>query len=142
VKKRRLIIIVIASVLIAIAWVVIGTINAKRRAQWWSCAANMKAVGLAGRLYASDRDGHMPTNFISMSNEVITPLVLHCPSDRVNERVRTWDKFSDATCSYEMVTPGALDGATNVVFIRCKIHGHVGYADGSVFHGSQPLPKF
>jgi len=83
----------------------------------------------------------MPTNFICMSNEVVTPKVLHCPSDQERERVGAWKDFSENKSSYVMVTPGAPEGATNIVFIRCRIHGHVCYTDGSVYHGKQLLPK-
>ena len=97
----------------------------------------MKAVGLSARLWANDRVELMPTNFICMTNELITPLVLHCPADGERPRVRAWEEFSEEKSSYLMASPGAKEGTTNVVFIRCRIHGHLGFADGSVFNSNR-----
>jgi hypothetical protein len=47
--------------------------------------------------------------------------------------VRIWEEFSEEKSSYLMVSPAVKEGGTNVVFIRCRIHGHLGFADGSVF---------
>lgn len=97
----------------------------------------MKAIGLAGRLWANDRVDLMPTNFMCMSNELINPIILHCNADTARPRVRTWEEFSEEKSSYLMVSPGAKEGSTNVVFIRCRIHGHLGFADGSVFNATR-----
>ncbi len=113
------------------------SIATKKWAQSEACGSNMKAVGLAGRLWANDHVELMPTNFMCMSNEVVTPKVLHCPADHERPRVSTWDEFSEENSSYLMVSPGAKEGTTNVVFIRCRIHGHLGFVDGSVFNASR-----
>jgi hypothetical protein len=121
-------------------WFVLG-LSGMRRARFVGCASNMSSIGLAGRMWANDHNGHMPTNFICMKDELVTPKVLYCPSDRAHERIGNWENFSETKSSYVMVTPGAFEGLSNVVFIRCSVHGHVGYTDGSVFHGTQWLPK-
>src|SRR5205085_3269047 len=96
--------------------------RAGKAAQSANCASNMKAVCLAARLWASDRAGLMPTNFLCMSNELITPLVLHCSADGARPRLRTWKEFSEETSSYLMISPAAPEETTNLVFIRCRIH--------------------
>jgi len=105
---------------------------AQRAARSAGCASNMKAICLSGRLWANERVELMPTNFMCMSNEIITPKVLRCPADNARPRVNTWEEFSEEKSSYLMVSPGANEGTTNVVFIRCRIHGHLGFADGSL----------
>jgi hypothetical protein len=105
---------------------------AMKKAQEISCANNMIAVCFSGRLWSNDHADRMPTNFICMSNEVVTPKVLHCPADRERPQVGVWEEFSEEKCSYVMVSPGVPPGTTNSVFIRCRIHGHLGFPDGSV----------
>jgi hypothetical protein len=97
----------------------------------------MKAVGLAALLWANDHAEMLPTNFTCMSNEVITPKVLHCPADSARPTVKTWEEFSDEKSSYVMVSPGIPQGTTNSVFMRCRIHGHLGFPDGSVMNASR-----
>ena len=47
-----------------------------------------------------------------------------------------WATFTANNCSYEIVAPGIYKTNTNVVFLRCKIHGYVGYSDGRVLDDS------
>ena len=70
-----------------------------------------------------------------MSNELVVPRILRCPSDQKLEIIKTFENFAEGKSSYVMVTPGAPEGSSNIVFIRCTIHGHVAYTDGSVLHG-------
>jgi hypothetical protein len=102
-----------------------------------NCASNMKAVCLAAWLWANDRNDFMPTNFICMSNEVVTPKVLHCRADHTRREVSSWEKFTEDKSSYAMVSPGIRAGTTNGVFIRCRIHGHLGIADGSLLNATR-----
>src|ERR1044072_3569846 len=117
------------SVILIIVWIVLSVFSASplERAKARGCGANMTAICLCGRLWANDRDGNMPTNFICMSNELVTPKVLICPSDRDHGLAATWERFTPANCSYAMVTPGAREGSRNTVFIVCNTHGHRGY---------------
>ena len=101
------------------------------KAQSISCLKTIGSIGIAARLWANDREHLMPTNFICMSNEVITPKILHCPADHKNPRVIEWAEFTEAKSSYLMISPGVREGGTNVVFIRCRVHGHLGFPDGS-----------
>jgi hypothetical protein len=52
-----------------------------------------------------------------------------------------WAVFTPADSSYEIVTPGLKDGDTNGVFLRCRIHGYLGYADATVFDGVRRRTK-
>jgi hypothetical protein len=138
--KRRFNIIV-ALALLATAAAVLALPLLKRKAQSISCGNYMSSIGCAARFWAEDHDGRLPSNLLSMSNELIMPKMLICPSDRSREPAASWDTFSPAQSSYEIVTQTLQDGDTNGVFLRCKIHGHFGYADATVFDGTRRRTK-
>jgi hypothetical protein len=134
--KRRIILLFGAGIVLVAASVIFPSLAVnKKRAQSMSCVSHMVSICFAGRFYASDNGGHFPTNFTSMSNELVTPRVLHCPGDSRNVWITNWDNITSANCSYAMVTPGVHEDATNTVFIRCSVHGHLGYPDDTVFDG-------
>ena len=93
-------------------------------------------------LWAEDHGGAMPTNFICMSNYVATPRILSCQPSR-RARAGEWSAFTPENCTYEIVAPGMRADETNKVFLRCTIHGHLGYSDGTFsFDGVRRRPKF
>jgi len=106
---------------------------AKRRAELHGCGNYVKAICLAGRLWANDNGDRFPPDLLSMSNEVVSPKIFICPGDHSRQRSASWASFTPEQSSFEIVTPSLRDGDTNAVFLRCKIHGTVGYANGSVF---------
>jgi hypothetical protein len=101
----------------------------------------MVSICFSGRFWASENGGLFPTNFITMSNELVTPKVLVCPADETPKKVGRFAEYTDANCSYVMVTPGVHESATNTVFIRCSIYGHLGYPDNTVFDGVRRRSK-
>ena len=127
-------VLVVGALVVAVPW-------AKRKAESMSCGNYMASVGCAARLWAEDHEGHLPSDLLSMSNEVITPKILVCPSDHARQPAASWSVFTPADSSYEIVTPGLNHGDTNGVFLRCKIHGHLGYADATVFDGARRRTK-
>lgn len=134
----------IASIAIAVAL----ALNYRRveklrdHAQSFNCASAICAIGLAARLYANDRDGQFPTNFPCFYDELATPKVLHCPADIIRPKAGDWSAFTDANSSYEILEPGLRKDATNTAFLRCRVHGHLGYTDGTVFDGARRRRKF
>jgi len=112
----------------------LGCTAAKRRANAVSCGNYMCSIGCAARIWAGDHDGYWPSDLLSMSNELSTTKILICPGDD-SRKPGPWATFNPTQSSYEIVTPHLRDGDTNGVFLRCKIHGYLGYADGSVFDG-------
>jgi type 1 glutamine amidotransferase len=110
------------------------------RAQSLTCASTVVAVCLVGRLWAEDHVGNFPTNFMCMSN-YLPPKVLSClPERRANGS--DWSAFTSINSTYEIVTPGVHEGSNNTVFLRCTVHGHLGYPDGTVFDGVRRRGKF
>jgi len=71
-----------------------------------------------------------------MTNELSWPKILVCPSDHLHRVATSWVSFTTNNSSYEIVAPGISKTDTNVVFLRCKIHGYVGYSDGRVLDDS------
>jgi hypothetical protein len=76
-----------------------------------------------------------------MSNEIADPKILVCPGDHSRKVAVSRKVFTPADSSYEIVAPGLRDGDTNGVFLRCKIHGDVAYADATVFDGVRRRTK-
>lgn len=89
-------------------------------------------------MWAEDHNGFFPTSFLAMSNEVVTPKILCCISKR---RVSTWSEFTNFNTTYEIVTPGVHETDINAVFVRCSVHGHLGYPDMTVFDGKRRRGK-
>ena len=112
----------------------------RRKAQSVSCGNYMSSIGLAARIWAGDNQNTLPSNFIVMSNELATTKVLICPSDNSREAALNWASFTSSNSSYELLTPGVPYNVSNA-FIRCQIHGHLGYADGTVFDGKRRRTK-
>ncbi len=100
----------------------------------------MSSIGCAARIWADDNSNRLAENFIVMSNELATPKVLICPTDLFHKPAVSWTSFTTNNCSYEILRPGMSDEDTNAYF-RCTIHGHLGYADGTVFDGSRRRTK-
>ncbi len=107
--------------------------KARERALNIQCVNNMKQMGLAVRVWGSDNLDAMPPDMLSMSNELSTPIILHCPSDTNRPAARNFASYTDANCSYEYL--GAANGTNyqpeQVLFI-CPIHGNICLCDGSV----------
>ena len=113
--------------------------KAKHRAQSSSCQGHLKQIDLAAIIWANNHEEVFPKDFLTMSNELVTPKILVCPADRSKTRASNWSQYhAISNVSYEFVRPGIVASAvsTQVVF-RCPIHKHVALVDGSV-HRGQP----
>jgi len=92
-------------------------------------------------MWSNDHDERLPPDVLNMSNELNSPVILHCPGDHARERVRIFSEFTETHSSYEVISPGTPEWNTNTVFLRCKVHGHLGYVDGTVFDGKRRRRK-
>ena len=111
--------------------------KAKGRAQSIACVNNLRQMGLAARIYATDHNGSYPPDFPSMKGELPNPLVLFCPADpkNVGRAGLTWADFDPSQSSYEFVTHGLIEstpGSEKKILFRCRIHGNVCTGDGNV----------
>ena len=104
-------------VFLACAWAMIEYIL-KPRSVSDVCKYSLAEHLIHARIWASNHNNQFPTNFTYMFRNDLRSMM--CPS------------CSSTQCGYEIVTPGIGIDNTSNVFIRCRIHGHVGYADGRV----------
>jgi hypothetical protein len=138
---RRVIIILTTLIATAVIALLLALPILKRKAESIQCGNYMASIGCAARLWASEHDGHLPSDLLSLSIEIGTPKILICPSDHSRRPAASWSTFTPINSSYEIVTPNLKDGDTNGIFLRCKIHGHLGYADATVFDGTRRRTK-
>ena len=113
----------------------------RRRAQSIQCGNAMVSIGFGMRLWAEDEGGKFPTNFVCCSNEIGTPVILHCPTDITRPTLRSWAEVTPENISYEIVAPGIAATNKDAVFFRCRVHGHLGYGDGTMFDGVRRRSK-
>jgi hypothetical protein len=114
----------------------------REKAEAIGCSNTMISICFAARYWwGEDHDGYLPSSLVEMSNELATPKLLICPGDHARRPAANWDTVTSGTVSYEIVTPRLLAGDSNGVFLHCKVHPFVGYADGSVYDGKQKLTK-
>lgn len=135
--------------------------KAREEAHSIKCVNNMKQIGLSFRVHAQDNDGWYPPNLNSVSNELIRATVLCCPKDVANTKLaetlfgsiqRTEDGKSyyralNSAWARWPVNGGSYDvflsqlphepynNTPEAVVARCRFHGHVTMADGSVQRG-------
>jgi hypothetical protein len=106
--------------------------KAKGRAQSINCVSNLKQIGLGARMWALDHNDTFPPDFLSMSNELISPKILVCPADSSKVKVLDWSQASANNITYEYLAPGIkATGNEKMPIFRCPIHGNVCFGDGS-----------
>ena len=179
----RVELLVVIGVLALLAALVFTALNAaKRKSARIGCVNCLKQTGIAFRLWAGDNGDKYPMQFAltnnetmklvsngnayllwqTMSNEISTPRILHCPEDKQRtEAVSFSQGFSDANISYffsldaveaypQMILEGddnlAVDGVqvkpgilnlwpnSSIAWTkeRHRFNGNIGLADGSV----------
>jgi hypothetical protein len=138
-KKRDVLIAVLTILLLGF---VAFCFRAKKIAQSISCGNNMSSIGLAARIWSEDNSNRLAGNFLVMSNELATPKVLICPSDVFRKPANSWAEFTTNNCSYEILRPGMDGGDFTNAYFRCPVHGHLGFADGTVFDGKRRRTKW
>lgn len=106
--------------------------EARERSQSIVCVNNLKQLGLAARIWATDNGNVHPSHWLQMQDAIHSPKVLVCPSDTTRTAAADWSAFGPANVSYDFVSPGAPETDPQVVVFRCPFHGHVCLADGSV----------
>jgi hypothetical protein len=119
----------LVGVILVAGAVMVALPGVRRHLDLVRCSNQMHSVLFAATLlWPQENNGRLPCDFKSMSNELGTPKILFCPGDRLHQSAANWALFTTNNCSYE-ITPGVSKGETNRVFMRCAIHGFVGYAD-------------
>ena len=129
------------------------------RAQEISCFNNMKQIGLAFVVWASDHDDQFPFNvktnaggtlefcardergfeenaaphFLVITNELFRPKILVCPADPTRQPATNWASVTASNVTYRVRTGLSVTRSRRgEVLTICPIHQSVGKADGSV----------
>jgi uncharacterized phage infection (PIP) family protein YhgE len=106
--------------------------EAEAKADCIHCINNLKQIGMAARMWSGDHSADiLPSDFISMKNELSTPKILICPAEK-SRKAPDWSDVDAGGVSYQMVSPGVDETNPNVVYVKCPIHGNVLLVDGSV----------
>lgn len=129
------------TVCLAVVALVVAAPYAKRHLESVNCGNNMASIGCGAMTWALDNGGHLPSDFRSMSNEICITAALVCPSDHGRQPARDWASLDATNCSYVILAPGQSRDDTTNAYFRCRIHGHLGYGDGSVFDGHKRRTK-
>ncbi len=110
---------------------------AKERAQSIACVNNLKQIGLAARIYASDHQDTFPANLAMLKQELVTPKVLFCPAAPGGAQAADWTQLNPNTISYQFLNPNGNELDPQKPLAACPFHGNVGYSDGSVQMGKK-----
>jgi prepilin-type N-terminal cleavage/methylation domain-containing protein len=117
--------VVIAIIAILAALLLPALAKAKARAARIACVNDQKQIGLSFTMWGHEHDDKYPSvvdpteggskgltevwaHFIAMSNELVTPKILHCPSDGGKQ---TATDFSDAAGGLRTLKNGAISYA-------------------------------
>jgi hypothetical protein len=139
-RKRAIVLLIFTALVIIIAGAA-ALRSAKQKAESAMCGNYIASIGCAARFWANAHDRFLPSTLISMSNELSVPKMLVCPGDHARKAAASWETFTEADSSYQIMNPSLPESDPNGVFIRCKVHGHIGYADASVFDGVRRRTK-
>jgi Domain of unknown function (DUF4190)/GYF domain 2 len=138
--------------------------NAKGKAESIQCMNHMKQIGLAARIWSTDNGSKFPFNvstnaggtleyvmrgsdgydvnayrhFMAMSNELYTPMILVCPSDKSKTAALSFQYLGPGNVTYQLHTgPNVDEKNPTQVLAVCPIHGTILYCDGRVVPGKK-----
>ena len=139
-RNRRIILLAAIAILVTLALLALLPV-VKRHIESVNFGNQMSSICFGALLWAEENDKKLPTYLAFMSNEVIAVKILICPGDYERRAAKDWLSLTPESCSYEIVTPGLSLNESNKIFLRCKVHGHLGYPDGTVFDGRRRRAK-
>jgi hypothetical protein len=132
---------------VALLLVIASAPYAKHCVENRKCGKHLAVISRAALVWANAHNGRLPSSFIIMSNELVTPRLLVCPGDKSREPADNWQAFTSANSSYQIweVTSHAKDLPPEILqsicYLQCKVHaGNYANALGKVSVYSPPIP--
>ena len=113
----------------------------KRQGEAVGCRKTMSSIAIAAQLWANEHQELFPRSLEVLSNEVGVTRILICPADHSRQPASSWANITSSNCSYEIITPNLSGADKTNIFLRCKIHGYLAFADSRVVDGSNPQPR-
>ena len=111
------------------------------------CGKHLAVISQAAQVWANTHNGRLPSGFIIMSNELVTPRLLLCPGDKLREPADNWQAFTSANSSYQIWEDASdtkdlpLEILQKMGYLYCKVHGgNYANALGKVSVYSRPIP--
>lgn len=98
------------------------------------CMNNLKQIGLACHIYASNHKDQFPPDIMAMQSHLGSPRLLICPEDKDKPKVSNWKDFDLDGITYRYDPPKEKEPKADTVILTCPIHGNVALMDGSVRH--------
>jgi hypothetical protein len=127
--------IVIGTLVLAMGAVCVPHRGPKVRAQRINCVNNLRQIAMASHRWADDHDsnfvcqvsatnggtlesahsGNILASFLAMTNELVSPKVLTCPSDKARQRTGSFTTLSQADTSYFIALDCPSDSAQAIL---------------------------
>ena len=139
-KKRRIAFLALTVAVLAVM-VIVAAPHIRQHYQSVRCSNQMILVCFGAITWAEEHESRLPPDLQCLSNEVILTQFFVCPGDHSRQAAANWSSLTASNISYEIAPPGLRFGDTSNAFLRCRIHGHVGYGDGAVYDASGRLRK-
>src|SRR5579859_1314264 len=132
---------------VALLLVLASAPYAKNYVETRKCGKHLAVISQAARVWANAHNGRLPSGFIIMSNELVTPRLLLCPGDKSREAADNWQAFTSVNSSYQIwegasgLKESPPEILQNMCYLQCKVHGR-NYANalGKVSVHSRPIP--
>jgi hypothetical protein len=140
-KKRYLQIIAGIGIVLGVIAISLVYLRGDSWAESVKCGNQITSICLGARIWASEHEEVLPSSFFTISNELASPRVLICPARYSADMIRPWEPDANYY-DYEIVTTNLSAADHDTPFIRCRVHGHTGYSDGTVFDGSHRRTKW
>jgi hypothetical protein len=112
-----------------------GLSVAKQKTDRVGCASHLQQILQAAEAWSLDHADAAPPGLEAITNELGSPAVLFCPANfRRLSATTNWANLNWNSIDYAWIPTANWADPTNVV-CECRVHEHVGLADGSVKMG-------
>jgi hypothetical protein len=127
-------------VIVTAMWIV-SFFQRRSEAQSAACGEYLATISVSACQWACDHDGRLPLDFLSLSNQYGSAALLASQPGHPGFSAQDWASFATNNTPYEILAGGLAVTNRFVPYLRCRIHGHLGFVDGVVFDGTRRIGK-